>query len=741
MIYKNKDIETNINNKTVDIGNVGVRFYTEDENTGSIRIYIKWNGQPVNLDTINMRPKLDLFLSDGSIFIDEPINVVLAQSGLIQYNIPNKVIKHAGIVNAKLFLESESESVHVANFSFNIVDSGVEDKVQKEISINLVEDTVRRIMSDDLTVLLDSGFKTELTTDLQNYISENSEQFKGPQGERGLQGERGVQGERGEKGIQGATGPKGEKGDVGPQGPQGERGIKGETGEKGERGEQGNKGEKGEDSNLINFSNMNILNKIFLRFPGYNDLVNSSGNTYYYPQGMALDEKYLYVLFSPTGNGNTRRLIVVYDRLTNEIVTKFFAGNAGGESIHVEKESTKRYLYSKSSASVLGKYDITSLPKDMSEITPVTTYNIGLNYNFTKNNNNWIVEQDSPTKSNTTTREMFAIYPNNFESAKGYFSINPNIGGLWGMAYNFDTPKRQGIATLSGNLFQIVGGNYYVGNPYTPYRAQGIQMLTSDGNISKNYTYNPNELINYLTSQGEKVNRIEHESGFAYDNKIYSLVVYNFEVPNTTAQDHKFCLVEYGNPNSEITMGKNSEIIANKNSDPYMAPINGKLVNEFNGSTITNIRDLVKYMFHSNKTSVVFYSSDVNMKDENNSDLVGGITVRITSAKIGIYWIEYMQNRQSRTVLLTYVDSSNSFTVYNQNVEPAKSNINLDTFLETANFYVTNSTNGPSGVSAHGFVESRNTGTNGQQIFRPYNIATRYFRYYTGGAWSSWTTI
>lgn len=250
MIYKNKDIETNINNKTVDIGNVGVRFYTEDENTGSIRIYIKWNGQPVNLDTVNMRPKLDLFLSDGSIFIDETINIISPKSGLIQYNIPNKVIKHAGIVNAKLFLESESESVHVANFSFNIVDSCVENKVQKEISLNLVEDTVRRIMSDDLTVLLDGGFKTELTTDLQNYISENSEQFKGPQGERGLQGEQGIQGERGEKGDTGAQGPKGDTGEQGPagqDGKDGKNGINGIDGINGNPGPQGPPGKDGRD--------------------------------------------------------------------------------------------------------------------------------------------------------------------------------------------------------------------------------------------------------------------------------------------------------------------------------------------------------------------------------------------------------------------------------------------------------------------------------------------------------------
>lgn len=323
MIYKNKDIETNINNKTVDIGNVGVRFYTEDENTGSIRIYIKWNGQPVNLDTVNMRPKLDLFLSDGSIFIDETLNIISPKSGLIQYNIPNKVIKHAGIVQAKLFLESESESVHVANFSFNIVDSGVEDKVQKEISINLVEDTVRRIMSDDLTVLLDSGFKTKLTTDLQNYISDNSEQFKGPQGEQGipgkdgkdgingLDGEQGPQGEpgkkgepfkyedftqeqldslKGPKGDKGDTGPKGDKGDkgadgidgkIGPAGPTGPMGPKGDTGEKGLQGEQGPKGDSVtvEDTGWINMTISNDVTPSTSSLPKYK-IVKVNGVTF-----------------------------------------------------------------------------------------------------------------------------------------------------------------------------------------------------------------------------------------------------------------------------------------------------------------------------------------------------------------------------------------------------------------------------------------------------------------------------
>ena len=187
-------------------------------------------------------------------------------------------------------------------------------------------------------------------------------------------------------------------------------------------------------------------------------------------------------------------------------------------------------------------------------------------------------------------------------------------------------------------------------------------------------------------------------------------------------------------------MGQNSEIIVSRNTDPYMPPINGKLVNDYKGTEINSMQELVKYMFHSNRTEVLFYSSDVTIDDENGVALPGGITVRVTSAKIGIYWIDYMQNRQSNRVLLTYVDGTNKFTVYNQNAEPAKSGINLDTYLETGNFYVTNSTNGPGG-SAHGFVEAHHTGSNGQQIFRPYNSATRSFRYYTGGTWSAWTTI
>ncbi|MDH9060447.1 BppU family phage baseplate upper protein [Staphylococcus epidermidis] len=230
MIIKMTDVETHINPRNVDIGDIGSRFYTEDENTAFIRIRINYNDSPVDLTKTDMKPKLDLFMEDGSVFIDETIAVLIPESGLIQYDIPSNVIKHIGKVNCKLFMDSPEHSIHVANFSFGIVDSGVEKVVSKEISLNLVKDTVKQIMSEDLTDLLDTEFKDNLTGDLQYYLSSHNEEFKGPKGDEGPQGEQGPQGLQGEVGPQGAQGIPGEKGDVGPQGLQG---PKGDTGEKG----------------------------------------------------------------------------------------------------------------------------------------------------------------------------------------------------------------------------------------------------------------------------------------------------------------------------------------------------------------------------------------------------------------------------------------------------------------------------------------------------------------------------
>ena len=167
-IYKNKDIEVNVNEKSADIGYIDTNFYTEDKSTSGIKIVIKNNNRIVNFNKIDMRPKLDLLLSDGSIFIDEKVDIIIPEKGIIQYKISDRVIKHSGKVNAKLFLKNETKSVHVANFNFTIKDSGVTEAVEKEVSVNIVDDAVRRIIQENAIELLGDGFKDDVSVELQN---------------------------------------------------------------------------------------------------------------------------------------------------------------------------------------------------------------------------------------------------------------------------------------------------------------------------------------------------------------------------------------------------------------------------------------------------------------------------------------------------------------------------------------------------------------------------------------------
>lgn len=264
MIYKNKDIKAEINEQGVDIGNIGANFYTKDLGTASIRISINWKGTVLNLSETTLKPKLDLFCEDGSIFVNESVEIVSQVNGLIQYNISKDVIKHVGKVTGKLFLTDDANSIHVVTFHFNIIDSGIDSVVTKEISVTLVDDTVRRIIKENAIQLLGDDFEPKLKSDVIEYLNDNVDTFRGvkgdtgsigPQGEKGEVGPQGLQGiegpigPRGEQGPQGEPGTKGDKGEQGPIGPQGETGVQGPPGPqglKGETGEQGLPGPKGE---------------------------------------------------------------------------------------------------------------------------------------------------------------------------------------------------------------------------------------------------------------------------------------------------------------------------------------------------------------------------------------------------------------------------------------------------------------------------------------------------------------
>ena len=184
-INKNTDLEFSLQ-KGTEKGGVYTNFYTEDKGSASIRIRLSNQGYYLDLTKTDLKPVLFLFHDDGSIFEIKDFMNVMPEQGLIQYNFSDNVIRHAGKVKAKVFLKNETKSVHVANFSFDIKDSGIEGAVEKEINVNTIDDAVKKIINEQPEL-----FKGE-KGDSFKYEDFTPEQLEGIRGEQGPPGEPGT---------------------------------------------------------------------------------------------------------------------------------------------------------------------------------------------------------------------------------------------------------------------------------------------------------------------------------------------------------------------------------------------------------------------------------------------------------------------------------------------------------------------------------------------------------------------
>lgn len=218
--YKTGTVNTIINENGVDLGNINVNLYTMDNMTSVIDIHLKKKNLtteqqeyiPVNFNQTKFKPTLHVFAQDGSIFTNEPLEIIKPEEGYVRYIIPEYITKHVGQMQCKLFLENpeNNDSSHVANFYFTVNDSGITKSVGKEIRVELLDDIVEKVMKDNVDI------------------------FKGPKGDTGEQGPAGQDGKDGKNGINGIDGINGNPGPQGPPGRDGKDGVDGQDGSDGE---------------------------------------------------------------------------------------------------------------------------------------------------------------------------------------------------------------------------------------------------------------------------------------------------------------------------------------------------------------------------------------------------------------------------------------------------------------------------------------------------------------------------
>lgn len=140
---KSREITVYIKPSNIDKGDIGVRFYTEDEQTTSLKFRVRnQNGTYYNFSTSDLKPVISLFAEDGSVWLEKPMELLDSSKGLFEYKLPLDVIKHAGKMKAKLFLINDTSSLHILNFEFTIIKSNVDEIVEKVVDVTSFEDKV-----------------------------------------------------------------------------------------------------------------------------------------------------------------------------------------------------------------------------------------------------------------------------------------------------------------------------------------------------------------------------------------------------------------------------------------------------------------------------------------------------------------------------------------------------------------------------------------------------------------------
>ena len=498
------------------------------------------------------------------------------------------------------------------------------------------------------------------------------------------------------------------------------------------------------------FRDIKIHADLPFKFQGYNEAISQNNATYYFPQGIARDDDYFYIVTRAPETGKMS-LIVVWNANTFEYVTKFYAGNTGGEGIHVEKEGNKRYAYIRTSANKLGKFDVTTLNSsiDGTTLQPLVEFDINMFMNFFRTKEGWAVEANNQTKGIYLQRDTLVFYNHDFSKRLGYLWIPPSNSTLWsndllGSISNYSA-KKQGMTMVNNTLIQTLGGNWLPtrDTELHTYHLQGVQEISPSGQIMNDYTYTPQELKAYLESKGKVVNMIEHEGAFSYNNRLYSIIVYAGRT-TTQANTGGVLIVEYKPKEKDYTFNE-AGIPFNAptaNYNPYKTNIDNKLVNEYNGEEIPDIKTLAKYMIDTFQDKVVFYTSKItSFKDFNDTKYPTGIKIELENLNNATFQLREVGLYEEKFYVLSYSRTTDTFSLYPRNKDVNHSNIDLLSIDYKEEGYFINSTNTPEEVSKDGWVKTRMYGTNGRIEYQPVDSYDTYINIKNNNQWQGWKKI
>lgn len=388
---------------------------------------------------------------------------------------------------------------------------------------------------------------------------------------------------------------------------------------------------------LANNHKIEIVGNFPQRFSDYSDVISTYSYNYVYPQSFVVDEttNELWVAFKSNGGANGWAWVVVYDFATGEEKVAFSAGAGDPEGIAVVYEGGDRYLYMKEATDTIGRYDVTTLPANLSRATAANTYNVSMRNSLSERGGNLYVE--TVTRGTGSFKTSFSRFSLPVTSVEAQFTFDQfQLGTTGDYGSDGTLRKRQGFSVGDG-FFAGAFGGFYTGGAATRLHDYGVATWNSNGDILKSAVITGDGMLQVMTDQGLSPVRVENEGCWVSgENQVHSACIIYDSTGAGAADNGGIVILRHFSDHPDAI--DTSQYVAPEipSNDryvwrPFRAGIpSGDMHNPLTGDTINTLADIFDYLRFLNIGRAEFYTTSF----PNVGDFVGGSLASSTYVEV-----------------------------------------------------------------------------------------------------------
>ena len=400
-----------------------------------------------------------------------------------------------------------------------------------------------------------------------------------------------------------------------------------------------------------------VLMQVSDKFSASDALKAQYGYSYFYIRGAYLDEDagLLFVAnMPPRGGANDWGWYVVYDTATGQEITYFSAGEVFGKTFSIVYEDGGRYLYTTGPSQAPQKFNLTTLPTPGKRLVAVETFSNLRTSFISEFGGDFLCAYDYVTYNTLTGHVSGATLCGKNLAPKSTMSFPISLMGT-SNGSEVTLPKCQGVALGAGYVFATFGTNYSVssGSTYDPRTVQGVRRFTMSGELIDEGILHPQKFYEKLVAYGyTSTTRVEYEgASVCKSGRVISTVHF-------TASD-VLIVEEFSEAPDALDFSDcaDSHSYVGDVWIPKRTGISGAgITNPLDGSKLTNLGDIAKFMQTSLLYKVLFSTSSTGTtiyETDGVTALPGSTYVEMTRSSVNIIFVDLMYVNFSRRMSIT----------------------------------------------------------------------------------------